>query len=234
MVVCGVSFTVAPGEAVLVSGPNGAGKSTLLRALAGIAEPSAGRLERPPGRCAYTPEQPALGASVTVARWLGGMQRVHAPGPADPAALLADAGLDAGLGRRALNTLSKGQLQRVALAGALSGRPRVLVLDEPFAGLDDPARGWLARTLADRVGRGALAVLTDHTGAVETLLPGACRLHLGAPAREDRGDPCAPVTITAIDGRGRAHELRTTRRERDARLRELLDDGWGIERVSPS
>jgi ABC-2 type transport system ATP-binding protein len=150
-----------------VEGANGVGKSTLLRLVAGVSVPSRGRVARTPGlRTGYAPEGFAAVAGLTGAGWLRQLAWVRGQADAgeDVAAALA-APLE-----RPLTALSHGQRQRVALAAALAGRPDVVVLDEPTAGLDDEARAALDALLTAAAGRGALVVCADHVG-----LPAATR-----------------------------------------------------------
>jgi energy-coupling factor transporter ATP-binding protein EcfA2 len=150
-----------------VEGANGVGKSTLLRLVAGVSVPSRGRVARTAGlRTGYAPEGFAAVAGLTGGGWLRQLAWVRGQADAgeDVAAALA-APLE-----RPLAALSHGQRQRVALAAALAGRPDVVVLDEPTAGLDDEARAALDGLLTAAAGRGALVVCADHVG-----LPAATR-----------------------------------------------------------
>jgi ABC-2 type transport system ATP-binding protein len=157
-----------PGAAVIaVEGANGAGKSTLLRLVAGVSVPSSGRVARQPGlRTGYAPEGFAAAAGLTGRGWLIELARVRGGGdPGDDVAAALGAALD-----RPLTALSHGQRQRVALASALAGDPEAIVLDEPTAGLDEPARAALDGLLRAAAGRGALVLCADHVG-----LPAATR-----------------------------------------------------------
>ncbi len=228
-----VSAAVGAGESLLVTGRNGAGKSTLLRVLAGVSAPSAGRLLRPAPPHAYVPERVALAPTTTVDEWLSSMRRLRsgASGHGDGALRLA--GLDRQVGRRPVGSLSKGQLQRLVLAEALSCEPALLVLDEPWAGLDGHSRGWLAEQLRERLERGAIAVVTDHSGAGEQLFSADHRLHPGGAPPQRPWTQERDVAIVAVDPRGLRHHFVVPHDVRDARLRELLDLGWGIEEVRP-
>jgi ABC-type sulfate/molybdate transport systems ATPase subunit len=168
-VVHDVSLELRRGELVALLGPNGAGKSTLLDALAGALEPAAGTLTRR-GRVAIALQAPDLArrsvlANVTLAlAWWGapkGQRRDRAL--AALRALSAEA-----LARRDAWTLSGGERRRVHLARALAVEPDVLLLDEPFAGLDAETRSGL---LADAVSalrsdaRATLVVVHDRAEA---------------------------------------------------------------------
>ena len=147
----GFAVRVRPGELVHVAGPNGCGKSSLLRVLAGVVEPRRGRVERR-ARSVFVPEQPALPQSLSARRWLD----VVGAGAAQlPSPLRARAG-----------RLSRGQLQRLVLTGALHGDgDRIVVIDEPWAGLDAAARDELSGRLADLAAAGSAVVFTDHGGS---------------------------------------------------------------------
>ena len=141
----GVDLTIAPGTFTGVVGPSGAGKTTLLRVLTGALRPSAGRVHRRRGlTVGYVPQVEAIDWSfpVSVADVaLMGRPPAHRwpwSTPAERAAvssMLDRLGL-AGLERRHIRELSGGQQQRVFLARALVQEPHILLLDEPFAGVD--------------------------------------------------------------------------------------------------
>jgi heme exporter protein A len=169
----GVDLTVGPGECHLVAGPNGAGKSTLLRLLAGLARPSSGTVlleGRPLAAEPFTrravgllSHQSHLYDDLTSAENLEFAARLY--GLPDPAAA-ARAGLaSAGLSDRAddpVRRLSRGMVQRVAIARALLHGPRVLLLDEPFTGLDPQSAARVAALLEAQRGLGRGLVLVSH------------------------------------------------------------------------
>jgi ABC-2 type transport system ATP-binding protein len=207
-------LTVEAGEVLRVAGANGSGKSSLMRVLAGVAAPRRGRVTRA-GRCAYVPEQVVLPAAMRAPRWLQAMARVR--GGAAPE---LDRGLDGRCG-----ALSKGQTQRVALADALGAGASVLVLDEPWTGLDRAAAGRLTERLRSLADGGAAVLFSDHA-ATAALTP-TRTLHVGpAPAA-----PSVRVVLAAPDGR--RQELVVPTAERDALLAERLAAGWGVESVLP-
>ena len=163
----GIDLTIAEGEGLLIVGHNGSGKSTLAWILAGLLVPSEGSawLEREPihlcvGRVALSFQHARLQLLRSTVR-----RDIKAAAGVEDAA--ADAALrlvgfdPAELGDRRIDQLSGGQQRRVALAGMLARRPRVLVLDEPFAGLDDSSRAGLVEVLAG---------LRDHEGLTVVLI----------------------------------------------------------------
>ncbi|MDQ1356869.1 MAG: energy-coupling factor transport system permease/ATP-binding protein [Acidimicrobiaceae bacterium] len=169
-----VDLTVGAGEAVMVVGHNGSGKSTLAWILAGLLIPSEGQawlggqpLDRRLGQVALSFQHARLQLLRSTVRG-----DVRAAGGVDAAAAdsaLELVGLDPReLGTRSVDQLSGGQQRRVAMAGMLARRPSVIILDEPFAGLDDGARrGLIAvlRRLRREVGLTIILVSHDTDGA---------------------------------------------------------------------
>jgi ABC-2 type transport system ATP-binding protein len=169
----GVSLTVGDGEIVGLVGRNGAGKTTAMRAVMGILRPDRGSLqwdghaigEDQRRRFGYMPEERGLYPQMRVADQLSYFARLH--GLAAPAAARA-AGewLERlGLGERTqdkLIALSHGNQQRVQLAVALVHDPLLLVLDEPFAGLDPEAVDSLSQTLRAQAADGKAILFSSH------------------------------------------------------------------------
>ncbi|HEY8584126.1 MAG TPA: ABC transporter ATP-binding protein [Capillimicrobium sp.] len=153
----GVDLAVASGEAVRVVGANGAGKTTLLRVAAGLLRPSVGEVRRSGGRVGWAPER-FDGAGRLTAREL---LRALAVDPAEVASLAGALGLEAWLDRP-LGEASKGTRRKVVLAQALGGAPAALVLDEPWSGLDGPARAAAAELVERRRADGAAVLLCEH------------------------------------------------------------------------
>ena len=169
----GVDMTVRPGVLTGLLGPNGAGKTTLMRAMLGVIEPDAGQilLDGHPvdfedrQRWGYMPQERGLYPAMKAGDQLVYMARLHGVGKADAIdrarALLAELGLADRWGDRT-DKLSGGMQQRLQLGAALVHDPEVIILDEPFAGLDPVAVDDLSRTLRDRVAAGRTVVLSSH------------------------------------------------------------------------
>lgn len=169
----GISLVVHPGECHLVVGPNGAGKSTLLRLLAGLARPSAGTVVvggASPGRdpairrsIGLLSHQSHLYDDLTASENLTFAARLH--GLPDPAGTARERLAALGLGERSdepVRRLSRGLMQRVAIARALLHSPALLLLDEPFTGLDALASDQVLTLLREELRRGRAVVLVTH------------------------------------------------------------------------
>jgi zinc/manganese transport system ATP-binding protein len=150
-----VSGAFAAGSLTAVVGPNGAGKSSLLKALVGLVQPSHGTVRRGAGAdIAFLPQQADIDRSfpigvadlVRMGHWrrIGAFARLDRAMRAAADAALHAVGLD-GFGRRAIGTLSVGQFQRALFARILVQDAPIILLDEPFAGVD-------ARTTGDLLG----------------------------------------------------------------------------------
>jgi len=173
-----VTMSVPHGAQVAIVGPNGAGKSTLFKALVGLLPVKSGRVllhGRPPGGqtdpIAYVPQREEIdwGFPVTVhdvvmmGRYgrLGWLRRPRQADREVVARCLEELGI-ADLERRAIGELSGGQQQRVFLARALAQEPHVLLLDEPFTGVDVSAREALLTLLARLRERSITVLVSTH------------------------------------------------------------------------
>ena len=169
----GCSFTVRPGRLTGFLGPNGAGKTTAMRAVFGLVEPDAGTVrwrgalvtaaER--AGFGYMPEERGLYPRMRVLDQLTYLGRLCGRTGAD-SRRSAGAWLDRlGLASRAgdyLDTLSHGNQQRVQLVAALIGEPELLVLDEPFSGLDPLGITDMAGLLAEQAAAGITVLFSRH------------------------------------------------------------------------
>jgi manganese/iron transport system ATP-binding protein len=221
-----IDGTVAPGEAVALIGPNGAGKSTLIKAILGLVPLSSGRvtvLGRAPAAArrdvAYVPQadtlDPEFPISVGEVVLMGRYRRIgwlRRPAAADRQAAgnaLEQVGL-ADRARHRFGTLSGGQRQRVLLARAIAAEPHLLLLDEPFNGVDAVSEQALLDAIAALKKEGAAVVLATHDLALAhlaceevclinrrqygfgptqaTLTPDRLRATYGGHALELRGD----------------------------------------------
>lgn len=198
-----VSMTVTAGEVVAVLGANGSGKSTLVRAVLGLVPLLSGdvrlfgvpqRSFRRWARIGYVPQRlgagsgvPATVAEVVAAGRLARRGILRPSGPADRAAV-AEALRAVGLADRAgdpVSTLSGGQQQRTLIARALAGRPDLLVLDEPTAGVDASSQEAFAEALRGFVGGGGTVLLVAHElGPLRPLVGRAVVVHDGRIAHD--------------------------------------------------
>lgn len=168
-----VTFAVAPGSIMGFVGPNGAGKTTVMRMVLGVLRPDAGdvRLDGRPltrelrSRFGYMPEERGLYAKMRVVDHLEYLARLHGlrRGAArdSAAAWLGRLGIEERAADR-VEALSLGNQQRVQLAAALVHEPIVLVLDEPFSGLDPIGVDVMATVLRDRAAAGVPVVFSSH------------------------------------------------------------------------
>ncbi|WP_433611004.1 ATP-binding cassette domain-containing protein [Dactylosporangium sp. CA-139114] len=173
----GVDLTLEPGETAVVAGPNGSGKSTLLQLAAGVLRPGRGLVAQRPPVVGWVPERFAADQPFTARAHLRHMAAIRG--------LDADEDIERWARRLhfehfldvRLNRLSKGSAQKVGLVQALLRPPGLLVLDEPWEGLDAQTREQVPAIVAEVVGRGGSVLVSDHLGEVARL-PGARRWHV--------------------------------------------------------
>jgi ABC-2 type transport system ATP-binding protein len=167
-----VSLEVQPGELVGLLGPNGAGKSTLVKIACGLIRPSSGRAELRGAPAGSRPARAALGYLAELFRFPGWysadevlklhQRLVSSPGgERERQELLALVGLGAAREVR-VDAMSKGMQQRLGIAQALVGSPRVLLLDEPTSALDPAGRRTVRALLEELRGREIGVLLNSH------------------------------------------------------------------------
>ncbi len=167
-----VSLTLAAGECVALAGHNGAGKSTLIKLMLGLIHCDAGtvrvlgsdpRVGKAPARqhVGYLPETVALHPAMTGLETLAFYARLKRQPVAGNLALLERVGIARAATKR-VATYSKGMRQRLALAQALLGAPRVLLLDEPTTGLDPALRQSFYAILQELRASGTAILLSSH------------------------------------------------------------------------
>ena len=204
-----VSFVVHEGDGLLIHGGNGSGKSTLAWIIAGLTTPTTGTClldERPAAEQVGAVAILFQTARLQLMRSHVDLEVASAGGfsPDDHArvvAALAVVGLDAALAKRRIDQLSGGQMRRVVLAGLLARSPRVLILDEPLAGLDAVSQRGLVQLLADRrrdTGLTVVVISHDFAG-LEELCPRTLHLRRGllepaaAHAQANDAAPTSPA-----------------------------------------
>ncbi|MFC2778094.1 MAG: DUF2232 domain-containing protein [Pauljensenia sp.] len=181
-----VTLILDPGQAMLITGDNGSGKTTLSRILAGLLVPTWGNvtlgskpMERRIGDVALSMQfarlqlqRPSVRSDILAAAGHGprvgalSARRKDTLARQEADRLVAQAmdlvGLDPALASRGIDDLSGGQMRRVALAGLLAAHPRVLILDEPMAGLDRESRDLLVSVLKERRRAGLSILVISH------------------------------------------------------------------------
>jgi ABC-2 type transport system ATP-binding protein len=214
-VLAGVDLDVPPGLPIAVVGGNGAGKSTLLRIAAGCTAPTAGTISGRPQVVGFLPGRFPASSLMPVRTYLHHLAALHGVPRAD-AVRDADELLDVlgftGDASAPVALLSTGNAQKVGLAQALTCRADLLVLDEPWSGLDAAAAAALEIRLGAECARGAALLLADHTGRAGAL-PGATVLRLAdgvltPVAEEDTGTGTGAASGDPVDGAQTVVELR--------------------------
>ena len=170
-----VSFTVADGQICGLLGPNGAGKSTIMNILTGYLSATSGQVtvaghplpeeaDAAKACVGYLPEQPPLYPEMTVQEYLTFAAELKSVKKAERKEQVCRAARRTGLETvlpRLIRSLSKGYKQRVGIAQALLGSPRLIILDEPTVGLD-PAQVIEIRKLIRELGRAHTVILSSH------------------------------------------------------------------------
>jgi Cu-processing system ATP-binding protein len=168
-----VTLTVAPGECLALLGHNGAGKTTLMKLMLGLTRPTAGSVRvlgedpataaavRARRQVGFLPESIGFHESMTGREVLAFYARLKGEPLRPSLALLDRVGL-AGAAGKPVKTYSKGMRQRLGLAQALLGAPRLLLLDEPTSGLDPVLRTGFYEIVRELAAAGVAVVLSSH------------------------------------------------------------------------
>lgn len=220
-----LDLTVPAGVIYGLLGPNGSGKSTTIKALLGLVAPSAGECRifgRPSGEVAarrdvgYLPEAPYFYRHLTGRELVGFYGRMCGLGRRELAGrvetVVAQVGMT-GAADRAVETYSKGMLQRIGLAQALVHDPRLLILDEPTAGVDPVGSAAMADLIRSLRDAGKTVLLTSHLlGQMEALCDRVAIL--------DRGRLVAEGTVAELTGGAGRQQLEVDRLD-EAQVAEL-------------
>ena len=232
-----LSFAVSPGEVFGFLGGNGAGKTTSLRMVLDILRPDAGTISvmgHPPGRSAspdlgFLPEERGLYRSMTAIDtivYFGRLKGMTAGAARREGMALLDRFGLADFARTSVEKLSKGMAQKVQLATAIVNKPKLLLLDEPFSGLDPLNQGLLEEVILGAARDGAAVVFSTHVMQhAERLCDRLLFLAHGRKQFEgtqDEARAALPVQLTltssqspaALEGVIEAREISTR------------DDGW--------
>jgi ABC-type multidrug transport system ATPase subunit len=194
-----VDLDLPPGEVAVVLGPNGAGKSTLLQLAAGVLRPGRGAVVERPPVVGWVPERFPADQPFTARSYLTHMAAVR--GTRNPSIIqrwAAHLGCEHYLDTK-LSALSKGSAQKIGLIQALLVPPGLLVLDEPWEGLDAQTRDQVPAIIAEVLHGGGSVLVSDHRGETARL-PGAriWQVEAGAvhPLRPEGADERCVIEIS--------------------------------------
>ena len=259
----GVSLAVPAGAIYGILGPNGAGKTTTLRIMLGIIDPSSGSAsllghKRPleaARQVGYLPEERGLYPSMHAADAIAFMGALRGlalrEGRRRGRALLEEHGLGA-WADKPIRNLSKGMAQTVQLLGTLVHKPRLIVLDEPFSGLDAINQGKLEALIRREAAQGTTIVFSTHVIAhaerlcerVAIIAEGKVAFEGAVDEARDRLRPIVRLRTRSPDGPWRAALPANARNDGgewtfelppsgpEPLLRALLDGGAGIETLA--
>ncbi|MER5359721.1 ABC transporter ATP-binding protein [Streptomyces sp. NPDC002785] len=257
-----VDVEAPAGEVVAFAGGNGSGKSTLLRIAVGLSRPTRGTVATRPAVVGYVPDRFSPNERMSAVAYLTHMGRVRGlstSAASSRANQLLDRLALVGGKQAPLRSLSKGNSQKVALAQALLVEPGLLVLDEPWSGLDADAHGVLAEITTEVAGSGGTVVFTDHRESVtraratRTYLVSKGHVALRGPepwateyrlssdvvltTRQDGRVPQDPKWeeldgVLAVSRQASGIRVRVARESTDALLITALQHGWSVERVT--
>jgi ABC-2 type transport system ATP-binding protein len=258
-VLSGADLSLEEGSLTAIVGANGSGKSTLLRVAAGVTSPSGG-VARVPRKVGYVPERQAARCNFSGSDYVAHMGRIR--GLSSDESARGGARLLRRLGVRpgpdvSWNELSKGNRQKVVLAQAFLGHLDSIVLDEPFSGLDDDARGVVTELIAEVRAAGTSILVCGNeptAGVTQTYAVVEGRVEIAGPAPSPLGpEQLQRVELTQGGTGGGSAELTAltgvVRWETmpggaglvfdvlpagcDRLIRTALDLGWSVRSVVP-
>ena len=218
----GITFELSPGQVLGIAGPSGAGKSTLARCLTGIIRPTVGGVYLD-GHSTYLWERGSFGKAVgylpqslsiidgTVRQTIARMQDSD---PRDVIRAAQTAGIHDMIGRlphgydtpirEGMHIMSGGQKQRLALARALYGDPKLIILDEPNSNLDGEGEAALIAAVSQARARGAIVIMIAHRPSVMAVADKMMVIEHGAIAQfGDRADVMAAIQGNSVEERRR-------------------------------
>ncbi|GAA3102844.1 ABC-type multidrug transport system ATPase subunit [Kribbella aluminosa] len=244
-----VDLHLNAGELVALIGANGSGKSTVLRLLVGLSHPSAGSVERAAGVVGYVPDVFASHDRLSAATYLTHIGRIRGLGTQTAhdrsRELLERLALSGGTDTP-MRKLSKGNAQKVALAQALLEPPQLLVLDEPWSGLDATAHITLRELLTETAEQGAAVAFTEHSAeTVRSTATRVCEIKHGRLTTTSEQPSMTEVSLvpgTDIDWTQHPGVLDVRRQDghvtltlptgrHDAALLTALNHGWSVTTV---
>ena len=239
----GVSLEVAEGELVGLLGPNGAGKSTLVKVACGLVHPTEGSAEVCGSPAGSAPARAALGYLAELFRFPGWatadelldlhQQLAGSPGGDDERRdLLELVGLTEARHRR-IEAMSKGMQQRLGIAQALVGTPRLLLLDEPTSALDPVGRRTVRGLLEELRRRGTAVLLNSHLlSEVELVCDRVVIMSAGRVAAEGRPEDLAkPGGVVVETGAGTRRYADAGRDDTPGIVRGLVEAGEEVYAV---
>jgi ABC-2 type transport system ATP-binding protein len=243
----GVELEVGAGELVGLLGPNGAGKSTLVKIACGLVRPTAGEVSVAGAAAGSRAARAATGYLAELFRFPGWAsadevlalhQRLarSEAGAAERAALLARVGLE-GEGGRRMETMSKGMQQRLGIAQALIGDPKLVLLDEPTSALDPGGRRTVRDLLVELRDQGVGVLLNSHLlSEIELVCDRVVIIDQGKVVTEGRPDELTAQGGVEVETSDGTRRLPDARREDVPRIvRELVAEGaevYGVRVVT--
>jgi len=240
-----VDLAVEPGRVLGILGANGSGKSTLLRIMARVSTASAGTLHGSP-TIGYLPDRFPAGQRMGARAYLKHMARIGGLDDLSMIDPLLERLALVGGPTAPLRTLSKGNAQKVGLAQAVMARPELLILDEPWSGLDVSTHAILGELVAETRERGASVVFTDHrpqvvhdqADDVHLMENGRLTAEITEPATRivlhgNGTDWSDEPGVRHVHAEGTRVVLTVDLSTVDAVLLRALKDGWSVREVAP-